>query len=88
MEIKLINKEDTTASMIIKKNMMPLVLMLHLTVLLLNSIAISLLNLNLIKLTIKMICNLKYIMIKRYIHFLERNIYHRQFSRRSIDSDN
>ncbi len=88
MEIKLINMEDTTASMIIKKNMMLLVLMLHLTALLLNSIAISLLNLNLIKLMIKMICNLRYIMIKKYIHFLERSIYHKQFSRQSIDSDN
>ncbi len=77
MEIKLINMEDTTASMIIKKNMMLLVLMLHLTALLLNSIAISLLNLNLIKLMIKMICNLRYIMIKKYIHFLERSIYHK-----------
>lgn len=88
MEIKLIKMEDTMASMIIKKNMMRLVLMWHLTVLLLNNIAISLLNHNLIRWMIKMICNLKYIMIKKYIHFLERNIYHKRFSRRLIDLDN
>lgn len=88
MEIKLTNTEDIMDSMIIKKNMMLLVLMLHLTVLLPNNIAISLLNLNLIRSTIKMIWSSKNIMIKKYMHFLERNIYHKQFSKPSIDSDN
>lgn len=88
MEIKLISMEDIMDSMIIKKNMMLLALMSHLTVLLPNNIAISLLNLNLIKLMIKMIWSSKNIMIKKYMHFLERNTYHKQFSKRSIDSDN
>lgn len=82
MEIKLISMEDIMDSMIIKKNMMLLALMSHLTVLLPNNIAISLLNLNLIKLMIKMIWSSKNIMIKKYMHFLERNIYHRLFSKR------
>lgn len=88
MVTKLTNMGDILVSMIIKKFMTHLVHKSLPIVQSLSNLAINHLNHNSIKLMIKTICNLSFIMVKKYMLCQEKNTCPRHYLRQLTVSDN